>query len=431
MATYTPLQSVVLTSTSTSVSFTGIDQSYTDLVVVSSFLKPTGGSPRFRLNVDSSALYSQTILYGNGTSALSGRETGQTAYYLMDYFNPSTTNANFAIVHLLNYSNITTFKTMLERSGSADIGTEVSIGLYRSTNAVTSITINADGSTGVFSTGSTFDLYGIKSGAPQALGGDVVTTDGNYWYHTFRSTGAFIPQRPLTVDYLVIAGGGGAGGNRGSGGGGAGGFRTATSFAVSNLATVTVGAGGTGLETNTRGSSGTDSVFASITSVGGGGGGGDTAGQSPLTGGSGGGGNYLTSSGAGAAGTSGQGNQGGTGSGAGINYAGGGGGGASAAGSNGAPSGSEAGSAGGNGGAGTASSISGSSVTYAGGGGGSGWGSASVVGTGGAGGGGNSGGGGTANGSNGTTNLGGGGGGGAAGKGGNGGSGVVIVRYPV
>lgn len=73
-------------------------------------------------------------------------------------------------------------------------------------------------------------------------------------------------EKPTTVDYLVVAGGGsgggsGSGGN--SGGGGAGGFRTATGYTLPASFTVTVGGGGAA--TTGQGNDGTNSVFDTIT----------------------------------------------------------------------------------------------------------------------------------------------------------------------
>lgn len=256
------------------------------------------------------------------------------------------------------------------------------------------------------------------------------TTIGVYEVYTTLGW-AYAPLTYLqfSIDYLVVAGGGGGNGAVNdftiAGGGGAGGFRTGTgqSFNLGDSFTVTVGAGGPGMTYTQAGSvgNGSNSVFSSFTSTGGGGA--ASFATLPSTGGSGGGGGAGDNP-TGAAGTSGQGNSGGTG----TNFAGkggGGGGGASAVGGNGATN------AGGAGGAGTASSYSGSSVTYAGGGGGAG---ASSGGAGGAGGGGN---GAVYNGDGGagTANRGGGGGGAArnnaAGQqtGGAGGSGIVILRY--
>ena len=250
--------------------------------------------------------------------------------------------------------------------------------------------------------------------------GGTKTTSGGYTIHTFTSSGTFTPNMGGDVDYLVVAGGGGSGGY--GGGGGAGGFRTGTGLAVTAQAyTVTVGAGGSGSTYNhALAAAGGNSVFSSITSIGGGSG--ASAGHTGGNGGSGGGGNGGWGT-AGGSGTSGQGNNGGTAVGN-TPYHGAGGGGASQSGGNGTTHA-------GNGGAGTASSYSGSSVTYAGGGGGaSDSGTNNNGGTGGAGGGGRGfGGDGAA--VAGSANTGGGGGAGGSSITGftAGGSGIVIIRY--
>lgn len=235
------------------------------------------------------------------------------------------------------------------------------------------------------------------------------------------------------ASYLIVAGGAGGGsttygtGTSGGGGGGAGGVLIGSqSLTFGNTYTITIGAGGAGVNTSqANGNNGSDSSFTPIatTALGGGGGGGNT--KNGVSGGSGGGAGASASALSGGSGTSGQGNSGGANQTV-APYVAGGGGGAGAVGSSGA--------SGGAGGAGTASSITGSSITYAGGGGGGGY--TSAGGSGGSGGGGAGGATNPSNGSNGTANLGGGGGGasGASGGGntfgGNGGSGVVILSVP-
>jgi hypothetical protein len=223
----------------------------------------------------------------------------------------------------------------------------------------------------------------------------------------------------LNAQVLVVAGGG-SGGLRHAGGGGAGGVIYNSSFNINQGSyPVTVGAGGVGNSV-----SGANSVFSSLTAIGGGGGGNN--GQVGKPGGSGGGGSNGS---VGGNGTAGQGNKGGNqNNGAGCCYANGaGGGGAAAAGANTSGAVSSAG------GDGLAFNISGSSVYYGGGGGG-GTGASAVslpggIGGGGAGGNNSSG----VHGVAGTPNTGGGGGGGGAsnidGNGGNGGSGIVIISY--
>lgn len=232
---------------------------------------------------------------------------------------------------------------------------------------------------------------------------------------------AWISVSPTTytVYYLVAAGGGGGGtaqtGVNMGGGGGSGGLLIGTTTATTGITyTITVGAGGAA-STN-----GDNSVFGSLTAIGGGAGASNVSPYDAKNGGSGGGGRPYSALQKGL-GTAGQGNDGGT---AGSVDAAGGGGGANAVGGN------ATASVGGAGGAGKASNITGASVTYSGGGGGGAY-LNLTAGTGGAGGGGNGGVGNGANPTAGTNNTGGGGGGagqyGNTVNGGAGGSGVVIL----
>ena len=443
MATYKPLQSSTLTTTATSFTFSGIDQNYTDLVFVYRGQAADATNNMYlRFNGSSASYYSTTLLVGNGSAASSTRFSNSSAI-VPDYFGGNVNNSEKTYqFHIANYSNTTTYKTTICKTSIPDKEVVTAAGLWRgstgsSTEAITSVTLLPGG--GSFAAGSTFDLYGIKSGAPQALGGDVVTTDGNYWYHTFRSTQIFTTQRPLTVDYLVVAGGGGGGYGHGGGGGGGGLRSTLTRtggnavgvnlesplFLPPSTYTVTVGAGGAaGATTSLRASNGSDSIFSTVTSTGGGGGGSRLTETTGAVGGSGGGGSLGATGGAGTS------NQGFAGGGSVSTNPGSGGGGAGAVGS----TAITIAGVGANGGAGVSSSLSGSSVGYAGGGGGgsNGGGGTSTNGSATDGGGG----GGTTVGTAGTANLGGGGGGGAFANnvqqlGAAGGSGIVIVRYAV
>jgi hypothetical protein len=264
--------------------------------------------------------------------------------------------------------------------------------------------------------------------AARSATGGTITTSGQYTIHTFTSGGTFTPSFDGPVDVLVVAGGGGAGGGF-SGGGGAGGVVYQADFSVTAQAyPVTVGLGGAnGGAGGGVGGNGENSVFSSITAIGGGGAGTVTYGRNGGSGGGGGAGNItLAQPGTG---TAGQGNDGGFGwQFGGSNNAGGGGGGAGAPGQ---AAGARGTGYGGHGGDGVAYDISGTLTYYGGGGGGGSYGG-SFVGDGGLGGGGDASRYGT--GQSGTPNTGGGGGSGAFFSsthyvGGSGGSGVVIIRY--
>jgi len=330
-------------------------------------------------------------------------------------------------------SNIATVSGVSVSSGSATVSVPAAVYGQTAGDTIAISITNQDGTPS--SNAPTVTVTALPSGG-------TITTSGNYRIHTFTSSGTFTNTiSNLSVEYLVIAGGGGVGARRHAGGGGAGGYRCSVSGETSGRGasaespltlttgnkTVTVGAGGasspSGSNTNSGANNGSNSVFDSITSLGGGYGttydGG--AGQS---GGCGGGSGASGGSTSGGSGTSGQGYDGGAGEPNTGGGGGGGGGGAGSAGSN-APGSDN----GGNGGNGVASSITGSSVTRAGGGGGGGS-TASTAGSGGSGGGGagaNT----TQTPQSGTVNTGGGAGaGGADGdQGQTGGSGIVIVRY--
>jgi hypothetical protein len=432
MSTYTPIATQILNANTASVTFSSIPQNYTDLVFVanmrSSKNTSTSDTTSVRFNNDSGSNYSNTNLYGI-SSVVTNRRSNDAQWFSGEMASDTATANVYTpiIYNIMNYANTTTFKTIINRGSNTTepyVGTSVC--LYRSTSAITAITIYP--ANGDFVAGSSFNLYGIAEGGGYALGGDIVTTDGTYWYHTFLSSGAFTPTKALTVDYLVVAGGGGG---SHAGGGGAGGYRTSAGTSGGNSSAesalslnaqtyqVLIGGGGAGGASTVVGK-GTDSVFASITSEGGGGGAYRGGGLVGGNGGSGGGSGSNNSGGARAGGTAtaNQGSNGGSYTGSGDSGSGGGGAGATGS--------SNSGNNGGNGGNGLSSSISGSAVTRGGGGGGSS--AVGTVGTGGTGGGGAAG---SNTGSTGTINTGGGGGAGWGVIGVAGGSGIVIVRYAV
>ena len=267
--------------------------------------------------------------------------------------------------------------------------------------------------------------YDIKSLTTPAATGGTITTSGDHRIHTFTSSGTFVANKAMNVEYLAVAGGGGGGGGGYGGGGGAGGYIYNSSLNVQNQTyTITVGSGGIGgsPDTSYSGQNGGDSSFSTITVYGGGRGATANSGVAGANGGSGGGGQGPGSaqdwSGTWQGGIGSQGHNGGTGHG--IKYSGSAGGGGGGSYSNGVNA--VGGSYGGNGGDGTSNSISGSAVTYAGGGGGGS--STGSQGIGGIGGGGNGSNGTVGMGTDGTANTG--GGGGAIH---NGGSGIVIISY--
>jgi hypothetical protein len=438
---YVLLERTELNASAASITFANIPQTgYTDLKIVASIRGDNANvyaTCKLQFNGTGDTGMSSRHIVGTGSAASSN-----SALYVGDASGASSTSNTFGSfdIYIPNYTssnNKSWSADTVSENNATEAYAELTAGLWSNTAAITSATIVAQSN---FVANSTFSLYGIAAVgttpaiAPKADGGNIIDYDGTYWIHTFLTSGTFTPQTGLTCDYLVVAGGGGGftgitsdqyGGGGGAGGlrstvtatGGGGSLESAISVVSNTAYAITVGAGGP------SGTSGSNSVFSTITSTGGGFGNG-------ISGGSGGGSRSITGTGAGGtASPSGQGFAGGSGTLiAGTASAAGGGGGAGAVGVNG-NAGSGFGVAG-NGGAGIASSITGTSVTRGGGGGGAGGG---TDGTGGTGGGGNGNRAGVAG--SGTINTGG-GGGGAYGVGvgtgtpGAGGSGIVIIRYP-
>ena len=161
--TYDCIATTTLSSTASSVTFSSISGSYTDLVLVMNYFSGASEYPMIQFNSDTGNNYSFTEIYGNGTSAASLRQSNVAGVWLGygAYAPGSATNPGTIVVHIQNYSNSTTYKTTLSRANST-IGVEATVGLWRSTSAITTITLKHQTAT-TYVSGSTFTLYGIKA----------------------------------------------------------------------------------------------------------------------------------------------------------------------------------------------------------------------------------------------------------------------------
>lgn len=458
--TMTPIQTVTVGAGGQSaIEFTNIPQTYTDLVIMSSVRgnQNNGIELLLRFNGSTSG-YSGKYILKDSTEATPVSGNSYTDRLFCGIVGGSTPTAGVFsndVIYIPNYTSSNnkslSIDSVMESNSTVQWMTLAS-GLWSNSSAITSISLYPN--TNVWIQNSTATLYGIQSiGISAKATGGVITSDENYYYHTFTTSQTFTPKQNITgADILVVAGGGGGstGPSYGAGAGGLLGW-SSQSFSVQNY-NVTVGAGGPGGAGTlngpvTQGTQGSNSVIGSYTTaIGGGLGACEAVGGNGGSGGGGFGAGQRTVN---------QGFNGGT---TGSSNYNGGGGGAGAVGGN-APSG--------NGGIGATvttlvggtagpysfinamaaatgtGQLSSGNYYYAGGGGAGSLGSAGIPrGFGGLGGGGDGGIGVNDYSLNygypGTANTGGGGGGGGyywpggnyRGQGGNGGSGVVIVRYP-
>jgi hypothetical protein len=164
--TYTPLATTTLGSATATITFTSISGSYTDLIIAGKLRidNSSSGSQNavIRFNSDSGSNYAWSYILGDGSSVSSSRTTNATELLVSTVGNDDTNRYSAEIWQINNYSNTTTYKTALLKH-MAQYGNQVQFwaGLWRSTSAITSISITAGSAN--WAAGSTLTLYGIAS----------------------------------------------------------------------------------------------------------------------------------------------------------------------------------------------------------------------------------------------------------------------------
>lgn len=158
--TYEPIATTTLSGSQSTIDFTSISASYTDLKLVVVPITSTAATLRIGFNSDTGTNYSRTQMDGDGTTATSGRSTSANNIAL------GLTSATIPVlqtVDIFSYAGSTN-KTTLgffanDYNGSGNV--RVNVGLWRSTSAITAINLTLN--TGSFSAGTTATLYGITA----------------------------------------------------------------------------------------------------------------------------------------------------------------------------------------------------------------------------------------------------------------------------
>ena len=148
--TYTHIATFNGTGTTNGVSFTNIPQIYTDLVVVAHGGNSTSGASSL-IFVTFNGIYpnplSHTQLVSNGSSASSSRitSTDKIPWNGTGSTIATSTAPGAYVAHIMNYTNTTTFKTVLCRSAEDQNGsgeTALTVGVLRSTSAITAFNVS-------------------------------------------------------------------------------------------------------------------------------------------------------------------------------------------------------------------------------------------------------------------------------------------------
>ena len=155
--TYEPIATYTVATTSASYTFSSIPGTYTDLYLVITGSTTTAGQDiQVQFNGDTGTNYSRSYVLGTGSSVVTGRNTGQIGFIPGGAYLNTVSRLN-----IMNYSNATTYKTVLAHHDSWDSYVVDNVGLWRNTAAITSLTISTQ--TFNMGVGSVFTLYGIKA----------------------------------------------------------------------------------------------------------------------------------------------------------------------------------------------------------------------------------------------------------------------------
>lgn len=158
-ATYEPIYTTTLGSNQTSVSLSSFG-GYTDLIIVLNGKTDVNtANISLQFNSDTNTNYSYRALQGDGSSATSAGAGNLDRAIIGNLGNP---NFGTLIAQIFNYTNTTTYKTVLTRNNSTDARVQLSANLWRSTSAITSATLVMQSGYYLLS-GSTITLYGIAA----------------------------------------------------------------------------------------------------------------------------------------------------------------------------------------------------------------------------------------------------------------------------
>jgi hypothetical protein len=163
-STYEPIATNTLGSNTASYTFTSIPSTYTDLILVVNGQVSSNVTVACQVNGDTATNYSTTELFGDATAVSCFTNSNNAQIGIMGIGAQINSGSQWvSTLHFQNYSNSTTYKSVLGRTSATATGVNAIVGLWRSTSAITSIKILGYANASGFTTGTTFTLYGIAA----------------------------------------------------------------------------------------------------------------------------------------------------------------------------------------------------------------------------------------------------------------------------
>lgn len=155
------------TGSSGTITFSSIPNTYKHLQIrMTAFSNSENNAMTLTINGDTATNYTWHNLWGDGNSIGAQAAPNASSIHLADYAVMSQFgNPTVGIIDIIDYASTVKNKTVrifvgTDKNNAYAQGVEQDSGHWRSTSAITSITITATGVN--FTTASTFALYGIK-----------------------------------------------------------------------------------------------------------------------------------------------------------------------------------------------------------------------------------------------------------------------------
>jgi hypothetical protein len=153
--TYTPLATVTLGSSASTVTFSNIPAIYRDLILIGTGAATSAAGIAVRYNGDTSSNYFRVFMQGTGSGSGTSAADTQNRLFISGW---NTTNNN--VIHqIMDYSATDKHKTSVSRGNSPAGELFAMAGRWANTSAITSITVLLDANN--IAAGSTFSLYGV------------------------------------------------------------------------------------------------------------------------------------------------------------------------------------------------------------------------------------------------------------------------------
>jgi hypothetical protein len=166
-STYEPIATTTATGSPTSITFSSIPSTYTDLVLVANIQHSSNSGDQMRLgngSLDTGSNYSNTKIYGTSSSNGSTRGSNASSIDIAAVAISAPNSGYFAplIINIQNYANTSTNKTVIARYNDAGGELNATVGLWRSTSAIDTVSLFPGGGIS-YNNGCVFTLYGIKA----------------------------------------------------------------------------------------------------------------------------------------------------------------------------------------------------------------------------------------------------------------------------